>query len=74
MKPKAIRKALGLKQSEFASLFDVHPMTISKWERGEAEPSPYQMALMKRFTLRFQNVRHELAQYGAVSTLCYLLS
>jgi putative transcriptional regulator len=44
-----IRKALGLSQVEFGQLFGAHFMTISKWERGLAQPSPYQIALMEQF-------------------------
>jgi transcriptional regulator with XRE-family HTH domain len=31
---KRARKALGLEQVELAKRLGVHPMTVSKWERG----------------------------------------
>jgi putative transcriptional regulator len=43
------RKALGLSQLEFGQLFGVHVMTASKWERGIAAPSAYQVALIREF-------------------------
>lgn len=44
-----LRDALGLSQAEFAQLFGVHPMTISKWERGVLKPTSYQDVLMNDF-------------------------
>jgi putative transcriptional regulator len=44
-----LRKQLGLNQVEFAQLSGVHPITVSKWERGEASPTPYQNALFNQF-------------------------
>jgi putative transcriptional regulator len=44
-----LRKALGLSQVEFGHLLGVHLMTVSKWERGVAQPSPYQVALLREF-------------------------
>ncbi|MEW8051105.1 MAG: helix-turn-helix domain-containing protein [Candidatus Thiodiazotropha sp.] len=44
-----LRKRLGLNQTEFGNLFGVHPMTISKWERGTLSPNHYQHALMSEF-------------------------
>ena len=45
-----LRKQLALNQTQFGSLFDVHPMTVSKWERGLLQPTPYQVALMDEFS------------------------
>lgn len=45
----ALRKSLKLTQQEFAQLFGVHHMTVSKWERGDLKPSGYQLALMTEF-------------------------
>lgn len=40
------RKALGLRQDQLAEIFDVHPMTVSKWERGtHAIPEMVDLAL-----------------------------
>jgi putative transcriptional regulator len=44
-----LRAKLGLNQAEFAQLFGVHSITVSKWERGVASPSPYQAALFSQF-------------------------
>lgn len=44
-----LRKKLGLNQVEFAQLSGVHPITVSKWERGAASPSAYQNALFGQF-------------------------
>jgi transcriptional regulator with XRE-family HTH domain len=46
---KKLRKQLGLNQVEFAQLTGVHPITVSKWERSEATPTPYQAALFGQF-------------------------
>ena len=43
------RTALGLTQAEFAQLLGVHAMTVSKWERGDASPTPYQLNLFEQF-------------------------
>lgn len=40
---------MGLSQPEFGQLFGVHPMTVSKWERGLLAPNEYQSALMREF-------------------------
>ncbi len=44
-----LRKKLGLNQVEFAQLVGVHPITVSKWERDDAVPTPYQNALFDQF-------------------------
>lgn len=41
------RKDLKLSQTQFATLLGVHPVTVSNWERGEAEPNPHQQALIQ---------------------------
>ena len=35
---KKLRGKLQLTQTEFSTLLGVHPLTISKWERGAGEP------------------------------------
>ena len=52
MNPKDIcklRQDLGLNQDKFGQLFGIHPMTVSKWERGILTPTPYQVAMMEAF-------------------------
>lgn len=43
------RKALGWTQSQLAHVLGVHSLTISKWERGKLDPSPYQESLLRNF-------------------------
>ena len=76
------RKALGLTQAEFARLFDAHPMTVSKWERGVLYPTPYQASLMEHFKATADAKRDQAAQEvksllvgaGVVAALIWLLS
>lgn len=49
MEIASLRKKLGLSQTQFGNLFGVHPMTVSKWERGLLKPTDYQSALMSEF-------------------------
>jgi putative transcriptional regulator len=45
-----IRKTkLNLTQVQFAQLLGVHPLTVSKWERGELKPTPHQESMMESF-------------------------
>lgn len=77
-----IRKALGLSQVEFGRLFDVHFMTVSKWERGILTPTPYQIALMGEFHKASevervkvqQEVKNLLIGAGVVAAIFWLLS
>jgi transcriptional regulator with XRE-family HTH domain len=43
------RTRLGLTQVQLANLIGVHPLTVSKWERGVLAPSPHQDALLGSF-------------------------
>ena len=45
----SIRTRLGLTQIQFAQLFGVHPLTVSKWERGVLDPSLHQQAMLDSF-------------------------
>lgn len=77
-----LRKDLGLSQVDFGRLFDTHFMTVSKWERGIASPSPYQFALMQKFRetadvkkLEAQEqVKQLLVGAGVIAALFWLLS
>jgi molybdopterin-binding protein len=42
----ALRKRLGLSQVRLAEILGVHPMTVSRWERGRLEPSVRQRELL----------------------------
>ena len=46
---KKLRDVLNLNQVQLAQLLGVHPITVSKWERGESAPTPYQAALLLQF-------------------------
>ena len=42
-----LRSRLGLTQPRLARLAGVHPMTVSKWERGVLRPNPPQRAILR---------------------------
>ena len=44
---KALRGRLDLSQKELGQLLGVHEMTVSKWERGVAEPNDHQRRLLR---------------------------
>jgi putative transcriptional regulator len=44
-----VRTQLRLSQVQLAQLLGVHPLTISKWERGVLAPTPHQNALLESF-------------------------
>ncbi len=44
-----LRERLGLSQVQLAQLLGVHPLTVSKWERGVLAPTPHQSALLDSF-------------------------
>lgn len=77
-----VRKELGLSQAQFGQLFDVHPMTVSKWERGILNPSPYQQTLMDEFAKAAakdsKEVKNELVKLligaGVIAALYFLLT
>lgn len=46
---KTIRESLGLTQVQLAQLMGIHPITVSKWERGDSAPTPYQQNLLTHF-------------------------
>lgn len=60
-----LRKRLNLSQAQFGNLFGVHPMTVSKWERGLLQPTDYQNALMLEFQ-KAANKREVQESLGAV--------
>jgi putative transcriptional regulator len=75
-----LRKRLKLNQMEFGNLLGVHPMTISKWERGTLAPNHYQSALMQEFAKAAdkQDVRDTVGSLllgaGIAAALLLLLS
>ncbi len=74
-----LRDTLGLSQAEFAQLFGVHPMTVSKWERGVLHPTSYQAALMDDFSKASrkrvikESLKNVLIGAGAVAAIYLLL-
>ena len=52
---KSLRQSLGMTQDHFAQILGVHTLTVSKWERGVLQPSPYHLALMQSFTRAARN-------------------
>jgi putative transcriptional regulator len=40
---------MRLNQVQFAQLLGIHPITVSKWERGESNPTAYQATLLEHF-------------------------
>jgi len=47
VKLATLRGRLGLTQTRLASLTGVHPMTVSKWERGVLAPRGHQRSILK---------------------------
>jgi len=46
---QGLRESLRLNQTQLAGLMGVHPITVSRWERGKAPPTPYQAAFLQEF-------------------------
>lgn len=46
---KELREALGLTQEEFARMLGVSARTVSRWERGESEPTPLALRGIRRW-------------------------
>lgn len=44
-----IRERLKLTQAQLGQLLGVHPLTVSKWERGTLVPNPHQAAFLQLF-------------------------
>lgn len=73
-----VRLSLKLTQAQFGQLFGIHPMTVSKWERGALTPTPYQMALMADFkrAARDKAIKNTLAAVlvgAGITAAIYLL-
>ena len=77
--PKVTRELLGLNQAQLAQILGVHPLTVSKWERGVNVPPAYYEALCKQFQVAAKNkeVRDQLegalVGAGVVVALALLL-
>ena len=58
------RRELGVTQAELAQMLGVHPMTVSKWERGELAPKPWERAMLdaaQRAASRWSELKPMLA-------------
>jgi putative transcriptional regulator len=77
---KKTREALGLNQPLFAQLMGVHPITVSKWERGATSPTPYQEAFFHQFQIAAKDkevhdtLKGVLIGAGAVVAILLLLN
>ncbi len=77
---KRTREDLGLSQLQFAQLFGIHWITVSKWEREVLTPNAYQQALIQNFrkASRSKEVQDDLLNKlitaGAIVALAYLLT
>jgi|1185.fasta_scaffold161790_3 putative transcriptional regulator len=76
-----LREKLGLSQVQLAQLLGVHPLTVSKWERGVLAPTPHQNALLESFAKAGaakktigDEVGELLLTAGVVVALCALLN
>src|SRR5208283_4753123 len=71
---KQTREALGLSQTELASLLGVHSQTISNWERSTHIPTEWQSRILDVIS----NVKGEyspiLKAWGRIRALSHLLS
>ena len=52
---KSLRSLLGITQVDLAVLLGIHPMTISRWERGLLAPTDYQGKLLRTFEQAAEN-------------------
>lgn len=75
-----LRRQLGLNQVQFAELFGVHPITVSKWERNILVPNGYQKTLMISFMRASKDAgtKNKLPEIltgdGLVAAVFFLLS
>lgn len=77
-----LRAGMKLTQNQFGQLVGAHPMTVSKWERGEASPTSYQLGLMMEFDKAVQRRKGDfgdpleglLVTIGIVGVLLLLLN
>lgn len=62
----ALRERLGFSQVQLAQLMGVHPLTVSRWERGQLTPTPHQAALLGSFDSAAANQEKIGDQAGAL--------
>jgi transcriptional regulator with XRE-family HTH domain len=44
---RLLREVLGITQQQLALMLGVHPMTVSRWERGSAAPTAYNVQQLR---------------------------
>ena len=76
-----LRRRLDLTQAQLAQMLGVHAMTVSKWERGDAVPTPYNVQQLRLLDKGSANLNHDelgeflglLAMGLAVAALAFLV-
>ena len=75
----AVRKSLGLNQTEFGQLLNAHFVTVSRWEKGTLEPNAYQEAMLNEFEVAIRKekfgklVKNALIGAGVAAAIFLLL-
>ena len=76
----AIRKSLGLNQTEFGQLLNAHFVTVSRWEKETLEPNAYQEAMLNEFEVAIRKeqfgklVKNALIGAGVAAAIFLLLN
>ena len=76
----AIRKSLGLNQTEFGQLLNAHFVTVSRWEKEALEPNAYQEAMLNEFEVAIRKeqfgklVKNALIGAGVATAIFLLLN
>lgn len=71
-----IRKSLKITQPTMAQILGVHPLTISKWERGILTPNGFQMSLLHAFnnaTLFYTFKKNDIANWIGYRGITYAI-
>ena len=77
---KILRQNLRISQAKLAALIGVHPLSVSKWERGLLKPNRYKSELLHAFykaSKRNPELKNTFSHYmktnGAIPALSKLL-
>lgn len=57
---RELRRRMSLTQQDFARVFGVHPLTVSKWERGRLRPDAWRVGM-------FAHIEHTVAPGNLVA-------
>lgn len=63
---KSIRSDLGITQKEFAKILNVHPMTVSKLERGDYTPNNLEREIILNLHKAIQSDQGELVEAASL--------